>query len=79
MLSLVLKEGILDHHCQSIDGWSKTAQIVLPQNKVKKVMGELHARFSRQYLDISNTLSEVKQHCCWLHMSSIEWWCQQHA
>jgi hypothetical protein len=47
---------------QSVDGTN--SPIILLQSKLKEVMGKLHARFSGQYLVVSNTLSEVKQHYC---------------
>jgi hypothetical protein len=67
----VVRDGILDHHSQSIDGWSKTALIVLPQSRVKEVMGELHAGLSGQYLGVNNTPNEVKEHYYWLYMSNV--------
>jgi hypothetical protein len=32
----------LEHHWELADGWCKTAQVILPWNMVKKVLGELH-------------------------------------
>jgi hypothetical protein len=40
--SLVVRDGMLEHHWESANGRTKTAQIVLPWSKIKEVLRELH-------------------------------------
>jgi hypothetical protein len=62
---------------ESNDGPSKTAQMVLPWSKVKKVLKELHGGLSG-HLNINKTLDKVRYGYRWLHVrGDIESWCQQ--
>jgi hypothetical protein len=42
--NLVVRDVPLEHHWESADGWSKTAQIVQPWGKVKEILRHLHVK-----------------------------------
>jgi hypothetical protein len=56
-------DGMVKQHWESADGWSKTAQIVLTQNKVKEVTGQVHGGSSggHQTLVLLATWNNVKK------------------
>jgi hypothetical protein len=75
---LVVRDGILEHHWESDDRRSKTAQIILPMSKVKQIMGELHGTSSGRHLGVNKTVDRVRQWYYWLHVrNGVERWCQQ--
>jgi hypothetical protein len=58
--SLVVRDGVLELHLESADRGTKTAQTVLPQSKVKKVLKELHGGSSGGHPGVNKTLDNVR-------------------
>jgi hypothetical protein len=76
--SLVVRDGVLERLWESVDGRTKTAQVVIPHSKVKKVLTEMHGGPSGGHFRVSKTLAKVKQRYYWLHSrDDFERWCQQ--
>jgi hypothetical protein len=48
--SIAVRDGMLEHHWESTSRWSKVAEIVLLQCKVKEVLAELHGELSGGHL-----------------------------
>jgi hypothetical protein len=63
--SLLVRDGMMEWKWQSTDGLSKTAEIVLPESKMKEVLGELHWGLSGHL--------RIRLHA-W---GGAEKWCQQ--
>jgi hypothetical protein len=56
--SLVVRDGVLERLWESVDGRTKTAQVVIPRNKVKEVLTEMHGGPSGGHLGINKTLDK---------------------
>jgi hypothetical protein len=73
---LTVRNGILECHWESTDGWSKIAQIVLPQSRVNDMLTKLHNGPSGCHLGVNKTLNKVWQRCYWLQArNDVEKWC----
>jgi hypothetical protein len=59
--SLVMRDGVLEHHWESANRRSRAAQIVLPQRKLKEILGELHEGSSGRHLCVNKTIDKVRQ------------------
>ena len=76
--SLALRDGVLVRQWESADGKKKTAQVVIPESKVKDVLTEMHGGTSGGHLGANKTMDKVRQRYYWLHLSSdVERWCRQ--
>jgi hypothetical protein len=76
--SLVVRDGVLESLWESVDGRTKTAQVVIPHSKVKEVLTEMHWEPSGGHFGVNKTLTTVKQRHYWLHSRyTVERWCQQ--
>jgi hypothetical protein len=62
-----MRDGMLEHQRGSADGQSKTAQTVLPQSKVKKVLGKPHEGSLGGLLGVNKSLDKVRQRYYWVH------------
>jgi hypothetical protein len=76
--SQVVTNRIIKRHRKATDGWSKIAQIVLPQRRVNEVLTELHVGQSGGHLGVNKTLNKVQQRYYWLQArNDVENWCRQ--
>ena len=75
--SLVIKDNVLYHLNESVDGKSRNYQIVLPKSLVENVLKELHDSPTSGHLGISKTTERVKQRFFWFGMTTdVEKWCK---
>jgi hypothetical protein len=49
----VVRDGVLERLWESVDGRTKTAQIVFPRSKVKEVLTEMHGGPSVGHLGVN--------------------------
>jgi hypothetical protein len=61
----------------SIHRCTKTVQIVLPQNKMKEVLGELHGEFIGRHLGTNNPWTRLDSQPVGYTQADIERCCQQ--
>jgi hypothetical protein len=53
--SLLIRDSVLECHWESADGQSKTVQIVIPQSKVKEILGQIYGGPSERHLGVNKT------------------------
>jgi hypothetical protein len=71
-----VRNSMLVHRWESTDRQSHISQIVLPRNRVKDVLTELHGRLSGGHLGVNKTPTKFRQRYYWLQgRSDIEKWC----
>jgi hypothetical protein len=66
--SLALSDGVLVRHWEMADRKKKTAQVVIPQSKVKEVLTEMHGGTSGGHLGANKTINKFRQRYYWLHL-----------
>jgi hypothetical protein len=57
--SLVERDGVLERFWESVDGRTKTAQVVIPRSKVKEVLTEMHGGPSGGHLGVWYTVADI--------------------
>jgi hypothetical protein len=76
--SPLVRDGVLEGPWESTDGRTKTAQVVIPRSKAKKVLTEMREGPSGGHFGVNKTFDKVKQWYYWLHSrDDVERWCQQ--
>ena len=70
--SLELRDGVLVRHWESADGQKKTAQVIIPQSKVKEVLTDMHRGTSGGHLGANKTMDKVRQCYYWLHLRGAD-------
>ena len=65
-----MKDGVQERPWESADGMEKTAQIVIPQIKVKLLLVEMHGVSSGGYLGVNKIINKVRKSYYWLLLRS---------
>ena len=78
--SLALRNGVLVCHWESADGKKKkTAQVVIPNSRVKEVLTKIHGGTSGGHLGFNKTIDKFCQRYYWLNLrGDVERWRQQY-
>jgi hypothetical protein len=73
---LGVRDGILIHCWESINGRKKTLQIIVSRSKVKEVLEKMHGGSSGGHLGANKTLDKVRQRYYWVNLrADVErWW-----
>lgn len=76
--SLRVENGLLKRAWESADGKSVTMQLVLPKNRVREVLAEVHDGKSGGHLGVNKTLAKVRERYYWVNSrDDVERWCRQ--
>jgi hypothetical protein len=68
---------VLVRHWESEDG-KRTAQVVIPRNRVKEVLTEMHGGTSGEHLGVNKRIERARQRYYLLQLrDDVEKWCQQ--
>jgi hypothetical protein len=70
--SVAVRDGVLKRQCESADGKTRTAQIVIPQSKV---IAEIHEGAPGGHPGVRKTLEKARRRYYWLR-SDVGRWCR---
>jgi hypothetical protein len=59
--SLMVRDGMLEHHWDPADGRMQTAQMAIPSSNVKEILAEMHRGTSGGHLGANKTIYKVQQ------------------